>query len=458
MIFVKSAVPGWRSGVLHTRALAMALLLGCLNSPLSAHAEPPPNQEAVATEARALGAQNVSVRALDDGGLLLNGDLEGHQFAVAIPADWNGEAVVYTHGYTLPAMPIAVADDPSAANGPSILQVAYGEGYAATHSAYDKPGMGVKSGVTNTLRLRDFLADLGMERIYGVGASMGGNILMAMIEQRPDAFDGAFAVCGVTDGWESELGPIFDMRAAYNVLTAGTPYALPGKSDVTMSALPMTPPADVAGSPGQFAQQQPLQLAVPILSLWQAAVNDPAGPEARIVRQVTAIGGYPEDVASLFYPFMVIGLGADDMRASFGGQIYGNRGKIYHPVEMTAAEIAAFNAAIQRFDADPAAQAEARRWHQVTGHFKTPLIAIHNPGDPLVPYSQAEGLTRHAQEAGSSGLLAQYRLPDMREPLPAGDIEGLSHCGFTQAQLSQGLGALRAWVNEGKIPSASAIR
>ncbi len=417
-----------------------------------------PDAAALAARAARLGAKDVQTRPASGGGLVLGGKLAGRQFAIAIPAAWNGEAVAYAHGYSLPGTPVAVAEDPSAASAPLTLQVAYGEGFAAGHIAYDKAGMGVKTGAINTLKLRDFMSALGARRVYAAGSSMGGNIVMALLERYPGRFAGGVAGCGVTDGWESQMGHLYDMRAAYNALTEGTPYALPGNRDVTVSALPMAVPQDAAAKPEQFVQLQSARIAMPVLGLLKAASEQRDGKEARIVRQLAAIGGFAPDPASLVYPLAIAALGTDDLRATFGGQIYGNVGKVYRPVEMTEAEAAAFNQAVQRFSADPAAVAEARRWHQVQGRFRQPLIAFHNRLDPLVPYSQAEALTQIARRTGATVRLAQYTLPDMHEPLPLGGMSGLVHCGFTRGQLASSLKALREWVSEGRRPALDAVK
>ncbi|WP_374595737.1 alpha/beta hydrolase family protein [Sphingosinicella sp.] len=437
--------------------IMFALTAAMVSAAFPAAAGSSPTPAAVIARAGAFGVEGVEARRLGEAGLLVTGKLDGRPFSIAVPGDWNGDAVVYAHGYTLPGTPTAVAENPSAPDAPMVLQAAFGEGYAAAHSAYDKAGMGVESGAAASLRLRDLLVQIGARHIFAAGFSMGGNIVMTVIEQHPDAFDGAFSGCGVTDGWETQMGPIFDMRAAYNVLTSGTPYALPGIQDVTASALPMSPPADFQGTADQFVQQQSARIAMPILALWSAAVKAPQGPEARIVRQLVAIAGFPEDVASLLYPLVIISLGTDDMRATFGGQFYGNREKAYRPVEMNDAEAAAFNAAVQRFDGDIDALARARRFHQVSGTFRKPLVAVHNRLDPLVAYAQAEALTRHARESGTEKLLLQYALPDVREPLRFG-VEGLAHCGFTKPQMAEALGLLRSWVIGGQRPPAPEAR
>ena len=441
----------------HLPTAALVLMVAMAGPASLGMAASLPNASVVMQRVSAFGAAKVDARPMDEAGLLVTGELDGRSFSIAIPEGWNGDAVVYAHGYSLPGTPTAVAANPAAPDAPMMLQAAFGEKYAAAHSAYDKAGMGVESGAAASLRLRELLVQIGAKRTFAAGFSMGGNIVMTMIEQRPDAFDGAFSGCGVTDGWETQMGPIFDMRAAYNVLTSGTPYALPGIQDVTASALPMALPADFQGSAEQFVQQQSARIAAPILALWSAAVKAPQGSEARIVRQLVTIGGFPEDVASLLYPLVIISLGTDDMRATFGGQFYGNREKAYRPVEMNDAEAAAFNAAVQRFDGDINALARARRFHQVSGTFRKPLVAVHNRLDPFVAYAQAEALTRHARNGGTEALLLQYALPDVREPLRFG-VEGLAHCGFTKPQMAEALGLLRAWVIDGQRPHAPEAR
>jgi len=413
---------------------------------------PSPEQAALLQKAGRLGVTEATTRPAPDGGMILGGKLEGRQFSVAIPAGWKGDALVFAHGYTLPGTPVRVAEDPlsAGAGGSGIMRFAYQDGLAAGLSAYDKAGMAVKTGATNTLRLRDFLTALGARKVYVSGSSMGGNIVIALIEQYPNAFAGAFAQCGVTDGWEREIGQLTDLRLAYNQLTAGTPYALVGVQDATRSALPIV--AAAGENQDAYLQAQAVKLVGPVVALFAAAEKAPDGTEARIIRQVASIGGFEPDIAAFFYPLVTLGFGADDMRATFGGQIYGNRNKIYRSNEMTPAEIEAFNRQVQRFDADPAAVEEARRWRQATGRFQAPLVTIHNRIDSLVPYAQTEGLARIASAAGASDRLLQITAPAARSPLPLGG-KGYDHCGFSPDQIQTGWRALRNWVETGRRPT-----
>lgn len=407
-------------------------------------------------QAERLGATEVTARPIK-GGVVLGGKLAGRQFAVAIPDGWAGDALVYAHGYTTPGTPVAVAADPTAADAPQALQVAFEQGLAAGHIAYDKAGMGVKTGATNTLALRDFLVRLGAKRVYLAGSSMGGNIVMALVERHPRAFAGALAQCGVTNGWESQFGQLFDMRLAYDHFTRGTPYALPGERDVTRSALPVLAPPGQEARQAQFGMAQIGRVALPIFALFRAAAADPKGREAAMIRKIAALSGFEPEVASFAYPLVVISLGADDLRATLGGQVYGNIGKVYASAELTAAEAAALNRDVQRFAADPKAVAEARRWHQVTGRIRIPLVTMHNVVDSLVPYSQAEALTRIVRRAGSGKWVMQYGVPATREPLPVGGVEGYTHCGFSREQVGTALSRLTHWVRTGQRPPADPL-
>ncbi|ALH81559.1 alpha/beta hydrolase [Sphingopyxis soli] len=417
-------------------------------------------QSVLAADARKLGATDIATFAAPDGGFILAGKLAGDQFSVAIPAKWNREALLYVHGYSTPGTPVAVAVDPLAkgTGASGVLLEAYRDGYAAGHSAYDKPGMGVQTATENTLRLRDFLAKLGAKRFLVAGTSMGGNITLSLIEQYPKAFAGALSSCGVTDGWESLFGQLIDMRAAYNLLTEGTPYALPGEQDLTRSALPMDPPAGEAATSEAFRWGRIGQIAMPVLALAQAAQANPAGREARIMKQVASIGGFEPEPASIAFPLVTATLGMDDLNQTLGGNIYGNMGKVYASPEMTPEEASAFNAKVQRIVADPRAVANARHWHQATGRFRVPLVTIHNRIDSLVPYAQSEALGRIVKAAGNEKRLVQYTVPGTKAPLPVGGVEGYTHCGFSPEQSAAAWEALRGWVETGTRPAVDAVK
>lgn len=415
--------------------------------------------DSLASRARAAGATDVIVRPAPNGGTNLGGKLGGAQFALTFPANWNGDALLFAHGYSTPGTPVAVAEDPiTAGPGGGMMKLAYDDGLAAGHSAYDKDGLGVETGVRNTKRLRDLLIRLGAKRIYASGDSMGGGIVVALLEMYPRAFAGGLARCGVVDSWKTLLQQLYDMRAAYNALTVGTPYQLPGQQDVRRSALSPVPPVGEKTDPKLYGWGQLIKVATPILTLYAAAQKDPDSREARIVRQVGAIGGFEVDPGSLAFPLVTAALGADDMAATAGGQPFGNVGKIYASDTLNAGEAKALNANIQRVAVSPGAMSYLKQWHEATGRISVPLVTIHNTIDSLVPYAQQTAFEAKVRKAGRSRYLTAYGVVPLRAPLPVGGIDAYTHCGFTPEQTKAAWRALRIWTTTGQRPAPDAVK
>lgn len=414
---------------------------------------PTDRQQAFGRRVAAAGARDVEVHGRRDGGIALEGTLEGRQFAVAIPPRWNHEALLFAHGYSYVNSSTRVALDP-VANDPafSSMSAPYAEGFAVGHSAYDKPGLGIESATVNTMRLRELLEKAGVSRFYVSGGSMGGSVVMALIERHPGAFVGAISACGVTDGWQTEIGGLVDLRALYNFYTKDTRYALPGDRSLDRNALSLSRPFNSSGLATIQQIIQVMRIARPVTALFDAASANPDGPEAQIIAKISSMSVYRADPTSFLYPLSAIMLGMDDMRATLGGNVYGNTGKRYSSPLLSAAEIAALNQGIQRIKADPVAQAYARDWHESTGRFSTPLVTVHNAVDALVPYSQSTELRRRVAAAGNLGRLSQFEAVPTIATVPVIGVTGLTHCGFTKEQTSHLFSLTRRWVEHGVRP------
>jgi pimeloyl-ACP methyl ester carboxylesterase len=407
----------------------------------------------IVATARAISA-DIEFERLPNNGLLLNGTLEGRQFSLAIPRNWNRQAMLFARGYSIPGSSIDVAANPLKKDKVGVMRAPYAQGFAVGQSAFDKAGIGVESGVANTLRLKRFVDSLGATRVYLSGGSMGGNIVVALIEKYPREFAGGLAACGVTGDWPSEVGRLVDLRAAYNYFTRGTDYELPGEKDLSRSALStfssglLKPVASIA----RFLQIK--RIADPVLELFAAAEANPDGPEARIINNIAAVTGAEKDVASFGIPLVTVALGMDDLNATFGGTVYDNTNKQYVSPHLTPQENATLNAGIQRTPvADPSAIAKAAEWHKPTGRFEVPLLSLYNEIDPLVPSSIHEPQLRFAvEQAGNIERLLQRSVPPMRAKLPTTDAEGYVHCGFTEDQIATAWNDLRGWVETGIKP------
>lgn len=433
-------------------AIVALLLASCGSGPEKRPVTP--DQQHLIDRMTSAGAAGIDANRRVDGGMSVAGTLAGRAFGIAVPARWNGQAVLFANGYSIPGTPVSVPADP-VEKDPSggFLTAAYKQGFAVGQSAYDKPAMAVKSGVANTLRLRGWFERLGTTRFYLGGASMGGNIVMALIEQHPRAFAGAMSACGVTGDWDSEVGSLVDLRAAYNFYARGTDYELPGNHDIAANGVSPTPPTGLgfARTPWLFWQLK--TMSGTMADLFKAARANPSGPEARMVARIASVANADADPASFIFPIMTAMVSMEDMRASFGGVVYGNVGKVYDSPLLNPREKAALNAGIQRIASDAPARAFAAQWHRSTGRFATPLVTVHNRHDGLVFAQQALLLRQRVEAAGNQAHLFQLWAPSLQKDIPGTGLKGWAHCGFTPRQAAVLWNTLHGWVESGRKPA-----
>ena len=129
-------------------------------------------------------------------------------YRIEVPTNWNGDLVLYCHGYRGYVPELTVSN-------PSIRQYLIDNGYAWAASSYSTNGYDVKAGVKDTHALAKYFNGLvgKPRRIYIMGHSMGGHITGVAIEQYPKLFDGALPMCGVMGDCE-----LFDYFLDYHVV------------------------------------------------------------------------------------------------------------------------------------------------------------------------------------------------------------------------------------------------
>ena len=105
---------------------------------------------------------------------------------------WNGDLVVYAHGYVPYNVPLAIPENQlNLPNGVSLPNLVNFLGYAFAVTSYRTNGLAVKDGVDDLVELVDiFTATHGQpNRVYVTCVSEGGLITVLAVEQRPDVFD-----------------------------------------------------------------------------------------------------------------------------------------------------------------------------------------------------------------------------------------------------------------------------
>ena len=144
----------------------------------------------------------------------------GAGYRIEVPRNWNGRLVMWAHGFRGSGLELTVDNHP-------LRAFLAANGYAWAASSYSRNEYDVEAGVKDTHALTQrFNGIVGRpELTYLTGASMGGHVTAAAIEQYPQAYDGAMPICGVLGDHE-----LFDFYLDYNLVAAalaGVPTTFP---------------------------------------------------------------------------------------------------------------------------------------------------------------------------------------------------------------------------------------
>lgn len=380
------AAPVWGRPV-----LALLFLLGWVGAwPPVAAAAPLPPREADGP------AEPAAPQACDPDRVLASGAV----YRLCMPLLWNGDLVVYAHGYVPPTRPVGIPEEQmNLPGGIPVSTVVTTLGYAFATTSYRSNGLAVATGVADLVDLVSvFAAAKGMpERVYLAGVSEGGLITTLAVEGHPELFDGGLAMCGPYGNFRAQLDYMADLRITFD-------YFFPG----------LMPP-DAVTIPSWLIDGWGDHYAVAV----RPALEDPAN--AAKVDQLLRVAGAatdPDDSstreATIEQLLEYNVLATNDARAKLGGQPFDNQGRIYAGSD----DDAALNAGVQRFGADPAALAAIGAHYQTGGRLAAPLVTLHSTADPLVPEWQAL-LYRDKVTAAGNPELYEYRA-----------VPGYGHCAF----------------------------
>jgi len=321
---------------------------------------------------------------------------------ICIPPNWNGNLVMYAHGYVpdqFPlALPLAELTLPDGSFMPNMLLV---QGHAFATTSYHKNGYAVEQARRD---LNDLIKHVktqlpggSLQKVFLIGASEGGEIAALMIEHFPDKYDGALALCGPIGGGSYQVQYLSDFRAVFDYFF---PNVFPfGVADVPANEFlnwlngtdPQAIAAAMALSPGATVQ----------LFNVTGAAFDPQDPSSVVD-------------AALKILFYSIG-GTNDLIATAGGMPYDNQETVY----TGSFNDIALNAGVERVESDGRAQAYMRRFYQTTGELQRPLVTLHTTLDPVVPFQHEVIYSGLAAQAGSSNFLTVI------------PVSRYGHCNFT---------------------------
>ncbi len=311
---------------------------------------------------------------------------DGSLYALYRPARWNGDLVLYAHGFIAPGTPITLPE--TSDNLAQLRDALLAEGFAIAYSSFSQTGLAIQDGIQHTRQLGPLFARrLGKpERTFLLGHSMGGLIGLALAERDPDAYDGALLISGILGGSRAQIDYVANVRLLFDYFYPGV---LPGD-------LLHFPPGTNLNT----------QFIGPAVAAMQA---HPEGAFAisQIVQTPVPFASGEELVGSIVRALSLQAIEAGDLLQRTGGESFFDNSNTTYTGALPAPLLADINARLPRFQASRRVDRFYDRFYQPTGCLEIPVLSLSNRRDPVVPGFN-ETLYRNLVKArGNSDLLVQ---------------------------------------------------
>src|SRR5216684_440276 len=363
----------------------------------------------------------------------LHGTLGGANYTIAVPPNWNGTLVLYSHGYVFPTRPILnpAPDAGDPLTGAALLQ----QGYALAGSSYSQNGWALQQAFHDQIALLDFFdATCGQPtRTIAWGHSLGGIITAGLVQLNPDRFAGALPMCGVLAGGVGTWNQALDSAFAFNLLLAGN----------TLPIVHITNPSTAFKQAESVLVSAQNSLQGRARTALFAALGDipgwfnPASPEPASTDYATQENNQFlwENNVDFFFAFFA----RAELEFRAGGNPSWNTGVDYrvqleHSVD--SREVAALYkqaglslnadlktlAAALRVSADSGAVSYLNKYITFDGNLNIPVLSMHTTGDGLVVNEDEQAYASVVSSAGDNSLLRQVF------------VHRAGHCTFTPAE------------------------
>jgi pimeloyl-ACP methyl ester carboxylesterase len=298
----------------------------------------------------------------------------GAVYRICMPDRWNGNLVLFAHGYVAANEPVAIPEDQLVLpDGTSIPGLINALGFAFATTSYATNGLALPQALDDLVDLVGIFNGTHppARRVYIVGPSEGGLVTTLAVERFPNVFAGGVAACGPIGSFRQQVNYNGDFSVVFDHFFPGV---IPGDPiDV--------PPANMANFEDVIVPR--IQEAIradpdalrQVLSVTRAPVdaNDPSTVEKTI-----------HDLA--WYSVFT----SNDATEKFGGHPYSNIGRLYSGADNNLL----LNLTIERFSADQNALVALQHNYETTGRLARPLVTMHTTGDQIVPdwHEQIYGL------------------------------------------------------------------
>jgi hypothetical protein len=349
-------------------------------------------------------------------------------YKIEIPAQWNGNLVMWEHGFRGQGTLLTV-DAP----GIGLRHKFVDEGYAWAASSYAGNGYDIRTGVLTTKDLADAFPTLTGKHpneIFIAGVSMGGHIIGRSIEQYPHFYAGALPMCGVLGDQD-----LFDFYLNYNVVAqdiAGVQQTFPVPANYGTATVPGIEAA----------------LGLTSLSPIGPDTTNALGKQFRSI--VVNLTGGPRPGANASFAVwkdflfnIAVPTNTGTTLAQNPGQIATNLLTQFTPnspvnVDQTVLRIAPQNIPARH-------TASLTQIPQIFGRTFTPVLTLHGLGDMFVPFFNEQDFKLDADRSGSGDLVVQRA------------IRSTGHCEFSPTEAGTAWDDLVNWVDHAKKPAGDDV-
>lgn len=353
----------------------------------------------------------------------LNGALpDGALWRIAVPANWNGTLLIYSHGYAPRVQAPALAP-------PRLETWLLQHGYALAASSYARAGWAVAEAVPDQLATIDLVtAQIGRpQRTIAWGESMGGLVTVALAESPGSHLDAALSACGSVAGTLDMMNMALDGAFAFRTLIG-----------------PDARSVQQAMASAQGRARLALAAALGGLPVWSQPQSPQPAP--------SDLKGQLEQIGRTFA--MGVFLPREDQEQRAGGAFSWNSNLDYRRLLARSGrrrwveayyrqsglslgrDLKTLNAA-PRISADPQAVAYMRAHYVSSGALNVPLFSYHTIGDGLTS-PVLEGV--YAARVKGAGRGANFR---------AGWVAAAGHCTFSPAEHIAALRAVESRLQSG---------
>jgi hypothetical protein len=330
---------------------------------------------------------------------------------ICVPlSGWNGDLVIYAHGYTSTTEPLAF-QNLVLPDGSYLPDIVLGLHYAFATTSYRQNGLAILEGAQDIRELVKAFPSLSQQvpnHTYLTGVSEGGLITTLLIEQYSTEFSGGLAACGPIGSFRDQIDHFGNFRVLFD-------YFFPGVLPRwTMQNI--TIPADVSANwENVYVPRIKRALAANRLAAAQLISTSKAATD--LLNSATI---ETTTLHLLWYNVFA----TNDGLAKLGGNAFDNHNRWY----WGSSNDLRLNATVARFSASSQALANMMAY-ETSGNLTKPLDIMHTSGDEIIPFWQATGYVGKVLTSGHSGVT----------PIV---IFRYGHCNFTASEVLATFGLL----------------